>query len=32
LRIQAVDSLMPIHGGRGGFWEDSAGYEAYAGI
>jgi len=32
LHIQAVDSLKPIHGGNGGFWEDGAGYEWYAGI
>ena len=32
LRVQAVESLAPIYGGKGGFWEDSAGYEAYAGI
>lgn len=32
LRIQAVDSLSRIYGGKGGFWEDRAGYELYAGI
>lgn len=32
LRIQAVDSLSGIHGGKGGYWEDVAGYELYAGI
>jgi len=32
LHIQAVDSLKSIHGGKGGFWEDGAGYEWYAGI
>ncbi|MFT3965183.1 MAG: molybdopterin-dependent oxidoreductase [Sphingobium sp.] len=32
LRIQAVDSLATIYDGRGGFWEDKAGYEHYAGI
>jgi hypothetical protein len=26
-----VDSLLPIGGGRGGYWEDR-GYEWYAGI
>ena len=31
MRIEAVDSLSPIRGGRGGFWEDQ-GYEWYAGI
>ena len=31
MRIDAVESLIPIRGGRGGFWEDR-GYEWYAGI
>ena len=31
-RIEAVESLAGIHGGRGGFWEDSGDYEWYAGI
>jgi DMSO/TMAO reductase YedYZ molybdopterin-dependent catalytic subunit len=31
MRIEAVDSLAGIRGGRGGFWED-IGYEWYAGI
>jgi len=31
MRIEAVESLSPIRGGRGGFWED-LGYEWYAGI
>lgn len=31
-RIEAVDSLANIHGGKGGFWEDYAGYEWYGGI
>ena len=31
-RIQAVESLAGIYGGRGGYWEDSADYEWYAGI
>ena len=30
-RIEAVDRLDNIHGGHGGYWEDS-GYEWYAGI
>ncbi len=30
-RIEAVASLAGIYGGKGGFWEDSAGYEWYAG-
>ncbi len=32
MRIAAVDSLAPINGGKGGYWEDSTGYEWYAGI
>ena len=32
MRIAAVDSLKPINGGKGGYWEDSTGYEWYAGI
>jgi DMSO/TMAO reductase YedYZ molybdopterin-dependent catalytic subunit len=32
MKISAVDSLAPIHGGKGGYWEDSTGYEWYAGI
>ena len=31
MRIEAVDRLSSIRGGRGGFWED-LGYEWYAGI
>lgn len=31
-RIQAVESLAGIYGGRGGYWEDNADYEWYAGI
>jgi DMSO/TMAO reductase YedYZ molybdopterin-dependent catalytic subunit len=31
MRIEAVDDLARIRGGRGGFWEDR-GYEWYAGI
>jgi len=31
-RVEAVDTLAPIGFGRGGFWEDLAGYEWYAGI
>ena len=31
-RIEAVASLDGIHGGRGGYWEDSNDYEWYAGI
>jgi DMSO/TMAO reductase YedYZ molybdopterin-dependent catalytic subunit len=32
MRIEAVASLDDIHGGKGGLWEDLAGYEWYAGI
>lgn len=32
MRIEAVASLAGIHGGKGGLWEDLAGYEWYAGI
>jgi DMSO/TMAO reductase YedYZ molybdopterin-dependent catalytic subunit len=31
-RIEAVDDLSAILGGKGGYWEDGAGYEWYAGI
>jgi DMSO/TMAO reductase YedYZ molybdopterin-dependent catalytic subunit len=31
-RIQAVDSLAGVFGGKGGYWEDNADYEWYAGI
>tara|TARA_A100001391_G_scaffold114041_4_gene76876 strand:+ start:38412 stop:39155 length:744 start_codon:yes stop_codon:yes gene_type:complete len=30
--IELVDSLKPIAGGEGGYWEDRAGYQWYAGI
>jgi DMSO/TMAO reductase YedYZ molybdopterin-dependent catalytic subunit len=30
--IELVDSLAPFHGGQGGYWEDRAGYQWYAGI
>jgi DMSO/TMAO reductase YedYZ molybdopterin-dependent catalytic subunit len=30
-RIEAVASLKGVYDGKGGFWEDSAGYEWYAG-
>jgi DMSO/TMAO reductase YedYZ molybdopterin-dependent catalytic subunit len=32
MRIAAVDRLDPIYGGKGGYWEDSAGYEWWGGI
>jgi len=31
-RIEVVASLNGIRGGKGGFWEDGAGYEWYAGL
>jgi DMSO/TMAO reductase YedYZ molybdopterin-dependent catalytic subunit len=31
-RIQAVESLAPVYGGKGGYWEDTTDYEWYAGI
>jgi DMSO/TMAO reductase YedYZ molybdopterin-dependent catalytic subunit len=30
-RIEAVASLKGVYGGKGGYWEDGAGYEWYAG-
>lgn len=32
MRIEAVASLAGIYGGKGGLWEDAAGYEWYGGI
>ena len=32
MRIEARDRIDNLHGGRGGYWEDRAGYEWYAGI
>jgi DMSO/TMAO reductase YedYZ molybdopterin-dependent catalytic subunit len=32
MRIEAVESLAAIHGGKGGYWEDVGDYEWYAGI
>jgi DMSO/TMAO reductase YedYZ molybdopterin-dependent catalytic subunit len=32
MRLEAVASLAPIGGGKGGFWEDVADYDWYAGI
>ena len=32
MRIELVDSFAPIAGGKGGYWEDSSGYQWYAGI
>jgi len=31
-RIKAVDSLASVYAGKGGYWEDNADYEWYAGI
>jgi len=31
-RIEAVQTLSGIHGGKGGYWEDKSDYEWYAGI
>jgi DMSO/TMAO reductase YedYZ molybdopterin-dependent catalytic subunit len=31
-RLQVVESFANIRGGKGGFWEDGAGYEWYAGL
>ena len=31
-RIEAVESLAGIQGGKGGYWEDNVDYEWYAGI
>ena len=31
-RIEAVASLSAIYGGKGGYWEDAAGYEWYGGL
>ncbi|MBW8784273.1 MAG: molybdopterin-dependent oxidoreductase [Novosphingobium sp.] len=32
MRIEARDSLSGLYGGKGGYWEDAAGYQWYAGI
>ena len=32
MRVQVVDSLAKVGLGRGGYWEDHAGYQWYAGI
>ena len=32
MRIELVDSFAHIEGGKGGYWEDSSGYQWYAGI
>lgn len=30
-RVEAVETLAGVYGGKGGYWEDAAGYEWYAG-
>ena len=32
MRVQAVDSLNALYGGKGGYWEDNHDYQWYAGI
>jgi hypothetical protein len=32
MRIELASSLDGIRGGKGGYWEDSNGYQWYAGI
>jgi DMSO/TMAO reductase YedYZ molybdopterin-dependent catalytic subunit len=32
MRVEAVDRLQGIYGGKGGYWEDAVGYQWYAGI
>ncbi len=32
MRVEVRDSLSGLHGGKGGLWEDRAGYQWYAGI
>jgi DMSO/TMAO reductase YedYZ molybdopterin-dependent catalytic subunit len=32
MRIELVDSLDQVNGGKGGYWEDNYGYQWYAGI
>ncbi|MCA1653738.1 MAG: molybdopterin-binding protein [Sphingomicrobium sp.] len=32
MRVEAVNSLAHLYGGKGGYWEDNAGYQWYAGI
>ena len=32
MRVDAVASLAAVRGGKGGYWEDSTGYDWYAGI
>jgi DMSO/TMAO reductase YedYZ molybdopterin-dependent catalytic subunit len=32
MRVEAVDDLKQVRGGKGGYWEDAVDYEWYAGI
>jgi len=32
MRVQAVETLAGLYGGKGGYWEDAIGYQWYAGI
>jgi DMSO/TMAO reductase YedYZ molybdopterin-dependent catalytic subunit len=32
MRVEAVESLAGLHGGKGGYWEDNHDYQWYAGI
>ena len=32
MKIEAVKTLVGLHGGKGGYWEDHSGYQWYAGI
>ena len=32
MRVDAVADLASLRGGKGGYWEDSTGYDWYAGI
>ncbi|MFM6830221.1 MAG: molybdopterin-binding protein [Novosphingobium sp.] len=32
MKIEAVETLAGIYGGKGGYWEDHSGYQWYAGI
>ncbi len=32
MAVELVDSLAPVRGGKGGYWEDNVGYQWYAGI
>ncbi len=32
MRVEVRDNLSGLYGGKGGYWEDSTGYEWYAGI